>query len=639
MKIRRALSIIVSIVVLFTTLAVVPTANANAVVAYLQPRSVAAIGGCPQPPELYFPNSGTPVASDTLPGWPASRLTDRNTATVWSSLNHSANPSAQVWFAFWFDNYYAANFVTLVPRSDNGQSVIGVPQYISVYYSPQGGGDWQFIKTITLNNYMPPAGLMITIPEIITNGFLIVSSGLLPNDGYGGYYFQMAEAYGGNTNCLEYTSQLFPYTYVPSDYITGGWTREPGITKVTGTPGPMLRVTQNATVQASRMLGFSYSAPAGKKIVRVDFSYDANYNINVLTAGLDYPGKWLHWRVSSLGGYQFASVDVPSVDWVGFGLFVGQTMTIPFADWHFRVRDVRLYFSDGNYSPVYSGKLKVSPKMGGAITHLGLSNTDIVDVSDCGRLIQISLGDGTGWNPTQACDGQTCGEPGNNYTGATQVIMNGNDVTQSYKEAWEIDGTNTTIVSDKLFDWGGTGRSNYTVKQTTTLTQYSGIYLIEYEVTNWGDLHSNVVSFEFPAVYLRSDLTDRFVTWQSGSLAEWVYPNPDPFPHIPNTPQEPCGGLILPSERWFALVNANHDGIVAYWPIQQLSHSLPQRCQPYGDGVGFVLAFHPQGAANSNYFTIHYTYGYLPIGQTLKFHLYIASGHLETIRPLLQNLP
>jgi hypothetical protein len=448
----------------------------------------------------------------------------------------------------------------------------------------------------------------------------------------------------------QYASQLFPYTYVPSDHIPDGWTREPGIIKVTGAPGPMLRIVQDATVEADRMLGFTYPAPPGKKIIRVDFRYDASYDLNILIAGLGYPGKALHWCVSSLGAYRFVSVNVPEVDQVHFGFFVSQTRKIPFADWHFRVRDVRIYFSDNDDSPMYSGRLRVSPQMGGALTYLEMDDNNMVDVSDCGRLIQISLGDGSTnpngqkWNPTQACDAQaSCGGPcggQGNYTGATQVIMDDYDVTPSYGDAWEINGVNTTIVSDKLVDWGGIGKSEYTVKQTITSitqSQYSDIYLVEYEVTNSGDSHDGQISFEFPAVYMPSHLTDRFVAyvgsqpWQSQPVTEWPDDGtPNPFPLCPvgegNGHVRTC-----PSENWVALVNDNHDGVIVYWPNQTLYAGAVD--------VGFVLEFNPHGAIDTDYFAINYVHGLLPGGHTLKYHVYLASGHLEAIRPLLEGLP
>lgn len=433
-------------------------------------------------------------------------------------------------------------------------------------------------------------------------------------------------------------SHLFPYNHRPAAYVTPGAQPETGLELVADDTGSRVRVIAQSTVQSGRARGFSFAAPEGKRIVRAEFTVDANFGTDALAAGIDVPGTPLFWTLPSIGMGQNLTVELPGVSSVNFIFRAKSTVTIPFENWFFAVHGLRVYFD----SPATDGGIRVSPKMGGSITYLDLNGQNLVDVNDCGRLIQISAGDGsdnvarcgafdgnpTKWNPTQACDADICG----NYSGAELVILHGEDRSATHAGAWEVDGADAVIRSGGMLPWIGGGQiSSLRVRQTTLKTAYPGIYWVEYAVTRTGDGDRNVyLSFELPAVYVRSDLGHRYVAytgnapWTGGALTAWADGQANPF-------QLPDGRRVFPTERWMALTDADHRGLVVYYPEQPLSGDLAT--------VGYVLSRHPGGAPNSNYMTLNYVFGQIPVGQTLTFRLYLAVGAIDEIRPLLEDLP
>jgi hypothetical protein len=112
------------------------------------------------------------------------------------------------------------------------------------------------------------------------------------------------------------------------------------------------------------------------------------------------------------------------------------------------------------------------------------------------------------------------------------------------------------------------------------------------------------------------------LTWEDGE------PCPD-FPTDPNCPLE----IKFPVEKWLALVNGNHIGVLAsYPPGQKLSGNSK---------IGFVMDFCPGGAENSHYFTMLYYHASLPVTKPLRFSVYIAVGNFGEffgeIRTFLQT--
>lgn len=396
-----------------------------------------------------------------------------------------------------------------------------------------------------------------------------------------------------NSLVLAADSYQFPNDYVPAKYISGGWQEETHISQSTDSTGTALVVQQGITFQPTRMRGVSYPAETGRLIYKVEFNYEANYDTGSILTGLDYLNKPLFWTAPTIGANQFASIDLPGVPWVSLGLYISNTVTNPAPDWHLKIWNVKIYYTPSG------GNLRVSPSQGGAITYLELNGNNLVDTNDCGRLVQVDFGDGsqttdlcsavgqaTPWNPTQACDSNACGP---HLTGSSQVIFNSADVTGQYGNATEINGENTTIVSNKFLNWVRNGeRADYILKQTTRKTQYSNIFSLDFELTNLGDTtHSRYISIDLPVAFLKSSLTDRFISyvgnspWQNGPLTEWV--NFTPSQWGPGSqPQDPYGRITNTTERWTALANASHDGVVLYYPPQP---TVNYRCRISSRGI------------------------------------------------------
>lgn len=136
--------------------------------------------------------TGNPAVSSSLPGWPATNLTDGNTGTIWSSQFHS-NPNGYEWFAFWFSGASIVNYIKITPRIGATGKPLALPETINLYYSDNQG--WIFLGTFDLPN--DPAGVIIGFPTVRAYG-LHVTTNKLRADDYGGYYFQVAEVKAGS---------------------------------------------------------------------------------------------------------------------------------------------------------------------------------------------------------------------------------------------------------------------------------------------------------------------------------------------------------------------------------------------------------------------------------------------------------
>lgn len=145
------------------------------------------------------PRTTTAASSCVLgcenPSWSHRNLIDSNNGSAWSSTYH-ATADGYEWFAFWFDGFRGTDYLRLVPRTYLGANYC-VPESVTIYYS--ANGQWNYTGvSVNLSADMAQDGYTIPFPRVSTNGLLVVTNRLRP-DPYGGYYFQLAEAFAGIT--------------------------------------------------------------------------------------------------------------------------------------------------------------------------------------------------------------------------------------------------------------------------------------------------------------------------------------------------------------------------------------------------------------------------------------------------------
>jgi hypothetical protein len=129
-------------------------------------------------------------------GWAHGNGIDSNGASVWGSVYHP-DANGTEWYAFWFDTFRDTNYIDVMPRYYNGVATC-VPQNLSYYYSGTNG-QWNFIANIPMVPDLPNGDFYrLYFPTKLANGVLLYT-GALRDDGYGGYYFQLAEAWAGKS--------------------------------------------------------------------------------------------------------------------------------------------------------------------------------------------------------------------------------------------------------------------------------------------------------------------------------------------------------------------------------------------------------------------------------------------------------
>ncbi len=156
----------------------------------------------------------------------------------------------------------------------------------------------------------------------------------------------------------------------------------------------------------NQAIGFLYSAsrflPQGKKIRKIEFDYETNFDDQYFFAAVDIPGNQFYWKEDRYGvNRSKVSLSFPPVDWVSFGLYTKRSYNYPRSDWewHFLVENVKLYYDyllgdlndDGQISPQ---DLKIllqnwgsSPSVSGA----DLNSDGMVNGMDFGIMVKLIL--------------------------------------------------------------------------------------------------------------------------------------------------------------------------------------------------------------------------------------------------------
>lgn len=124
------------------------------------------------------------------------------------------------------------------------------------------------------------------------------------------------------------------------------------------------------TYSNNQALGYAYidsrHLPLGKKIKRIDFEYETNFDNNKFFAAVDIPGAQFYWKEERFGvNSGKITLSFPEVSWVAFGLYSKQGFTYPFPDWewHLLIKNLKLYYEEG--LPTQQGRWRLVKEKAG----------------------------------------------------------------------------------------------------------------------------------------------------------------------------------------------------------------------------------------------------------------------------------
>ncbi len=150
----------------------------------------------------------TVSVSSSTTGWPANRLVDGRTDTVWSSAMHREHLAGAEWAAIVLELPQPIDSVRIVPRQDpsNPQWSLGFPKDFVVQYALNGTGltcntsdprfaqDSNWRPLVTRSGYSQPSSDVITFPILpVMAGCVRLFGAELSQDDYGNRYMQLAE--------------------------------------------------------------------------------------------------------------------------------------------------------------------------------------------------------------------------------------------------------------------------------------------------------------------------------------------------------------------------------------------------------------------------------------------------------------
>ena len=196
-------------------------------------------------------------------------------------------------------------------------------------------------------------------------------------------------------------------------------------------------------------------------------------------------------------------------------------------------------------------KVAVNLDWGGAISEISHNGFNLIDTHDLGRLIQVSLWDGSDschseggdctWNPVQA----------------GSISNQNNPVLEYYTES------NLIYTKTQLIDWYTGGlRDVYLEQWVELMDQISGhdvdnVIQVRYKITHTGDDYHTSWDQEFPCAYLDSTLSS--LVWYEGDHP-WMNDNIS----IYVVPTDQANFEFYPTEYWATLVNDHDFGLTLY---------------------------------------------------------------------------
>ena len=151
---------------------------------------------------------GTISVSSALSSWPAARLVDGRSETVWSSAAHREHLESAEWAAIVLELPQPIDAVRIVPRQDpsNPQWSLGFPKDFVIQYAVNGTGltcntsdprfaqDSNWRPLVTRSGYPQPSSDALTFPiPRRTTGCVRIFGAELSQDDYGNRYMQLAE--------------------------------------------------------------------------------------------------------------------------------------------------------------------------------------------------------------------------------------------------------------------------------------------------------------------------------------------------------------------------------------------------------------------------------------------------------------
>lgn len=181
-------------------LAIVLFAGCNKEMPEINTTSATGAGG--KKLKISLANTDIPIAgisaSSTGSSWAASNAIDDNTATCWSSNQHT-NANGVEFIQFQFSDANDVNYVRLTPRYDSNNAGLSFPLNFTIYYYT--GTSWVSAKSFTnfANPQKPGTNnlpVVIPLPVTVHTNRIKIEATRLSTDG-SNYYFQLAEVAAG----------------------------------------------------------------------------------------------------------------------------------------------------------------------------------------------------------------------------------------------------------------------------------------------------------------------------------------------------------------------------------------------------------------------------------------------------------
>lgn len=172
----------------------------------------------------------TVAANSYTTGYPVSNATDDNYSTAWVSESCSSESvtscaSGAPTLAVGLGSYQYIDYVRFVPHTFNG-----IPQSVPWRVTVQiDNGSWNTVGTFDLDGDMSPSGVVLHFTRVNAQSVQIIATNNGVNkglraDSYGGYYFQLAELYPGDSTVPEKTITFAGESFVCDSYADSGYT-------------------------------------------------------------------------------------------------------------------------------------------------------------------------------------------------------------------------------------------------------------------------------------------------------------------------------------------------------------------------------------------------------------------------------